>query len=223
MTLMAKRARRPSDPTLAAALDGGRTVAAPAEGGQTSAVPNTRPTDAVELAWSSGDVLGDENDHEIPAEAPRSREPANVSQSWGATLRIAALLIAGGLVLAGGIVLGRSTLTSGSSPTSAAPTSGATSATSSATAAAPVSITSTLDQDNRFTDALNENGIKGLDPQQAVTTGKQVCQDMYRGVKLEAEVDAFRAAQQKNLDLATRADDFVKISINAYCPQYAPH
>src|ERR1700722_12907012 len=143
MTLMAKRDRRPSDPTVVASVDGG----------QTTAVPNTRPTDAVELAWSSGDVFGDQ---EIVGEEPQGA-PANDRQSWSATLRIASLLVAGGVLLAGAIVLGRWVLTSEHSPTKAARPPEASTATPSATGA-PISITSSPDQDNRFTQALTENG-----------------------------------------------------------------
>jgi Protein of unknown function (DUF732) len=216
---MANRERRPADPTVAASLDG-RTVAAPVDGGQTTAVPNTRPTDKVELAWSTGDVLGGE---EIPENVREEKpQPAVASQSWSATLRIAGLLLAGGLVLAGAIFLGRWVLTSEKSSDNAGPTPGATSATSAPeTSAAPVSIASTPDTDNSYMQALNEKGMAGLEPDKAIATGKQVCQDMYKGVKLATEIGAFRE-QQRNAGsfLADHAEDFVNTSIHAYCPQF---
>ncbi|OBF81195.1 hypothetical protein A5791_06000 [Mycobacterium sp. 852002-51163_SCH5372311] len=219
MALMAKRPRRPSDPTVAAPLDGGQTVAAPLGGGQTTAMPNTRPTDKVELAWSSGDDFGKDDLGDDFQEEPQE---AATGQSWSATLRIAGLLVAAGLVLAGAIVLGRWLLAPGSSPTKAAPSSAPTTLTSaepanSATAGpTPTSITSNPDQDKRYIQSLNNKGITFSNPETAIANGKMVCNDLSRGVTRQAEADAFR---QSNPDLASKADDYIDVSIQAYCPQ----
>jgi Protein of unknown function (DUF732) len=223
MALMAKQVRRPSDPTVAASLDGGQTVAAPIDGGQTSAVPNTRPTDKVELAWSTGDVPGGDDlaDHDVPEKEPQS---AVVGQSWGATVRIASLLVAGCLVLAGAIVFGRWALTSDKSPTQAPPAPSATSAPSaSAAGVAPSPSISPQDQDNKFIQILNAKGITGLDPAQTIGYGRQICQDLGRGATVGDETEAFRKANEvKNPTLAAQAGDFVNASIQVYCPQI-PH
>ena len=71
--------------------------------------------------------------------------------------------------------------------------------------------------------ALNDKGITNLPPEQTITYGKQICQDLYKGVKRDAEVGSFRDANaQSNPFLASRADDFVNASIKSYCPQFAP-
>ena len=221
MALMAKRDRRPSDPTVAASLDGGQTVAAPLGGGQTTAMPNTRHTDKVELAWSSGDDFANDIGDDLHEEEPQE---AATGQSWSATLRIAGLLVVAGLVLAGAIVLGRWLLAPATSPTKAAPSQAPTTLTSaepanSATAGpTPTSITSTPDQDKRYIQALNNKGITFSNPETAVANGKMVCSDLSRGVTRQAETDAFR---QGNPDLASKADDYIDVSIQAYCPQRA--
>ena len=77
MTLMAEPGRA-ADETVA--QDVGKTVG----------VPNSTPTDAVELAWS------DNSDHTVGADVPgedTTSEPAAVRQSWRATWRIAGLLV----------------------------------------------------------------------------------------------------------------------------------
>lgn len=223
MALMAKRVRRPSDPTVAASLDGGQTVASPLGGGQTSALPNTRPTDKVELAWSTGNDVGDDlgDFSEVREEEPREEA---TGQSWSATLRIAGLLVVAGVVLAGAIVLGRWILATDNSPTKAAPSPATTTLTSaepanSATAGAPsTSVTSSPDQDRRYIQALNNKGITFSNPDTAIANGKLVCSDLARGVTRQAEADAFR---QSNPDLASKADDYIDVSIQAYCPQRA--
>lgn len=85
MTVMAERVP-PSDET--AAVNAGETVA----------VPNATPTDAVELAWSSGDGFAVS---EEPADDPKEPAPATVYQSWGTTVRNAVLLLVVGLGVAG--------------------------------------------------------------------------------------------------------------------------
>ena len=114
---------------------------------ETVAVPNSAAPDAADLAWSSGD------DNDV------QRDAAGDRQSWRATWRIAAALVAAGLVLAGAIIFGRSLLTShtNAAPKPAAPSTpkdGATPAptapaTASAPSAAPSSIVSTPDQEQQ--------------------------------------------------------------------------
>jgi len=215
MALMAKRVRRPSDPTVAASLDGGQTVAAPLGGGQTTAMPNTRPTDKVELAWSTGNDYGNELGNDA-ADDFHEEEPqdADTSQSWSATLRIAGLLVVAGLVLSGAILLGRWLLAPASSPTNAAPSQAPTTLTSaepaSATTGPPAAISSTPDQDNKFLNTLKANGIPitNIDPVQIIAAGKVVCQHLAAGWTVPQTVDDFRQTNKENANLANRAADF---------------
>jgi hypothetical protein len=175
-------------------------------GAETVAVPNSAPTDAVDVAWSrdDGDIQDDHKD--VPG------EPAAVRHSWRATWRIAAGLLIVGLVLAGAIVLGRWALTTHTkavAPPPAAPTT-------SAPAAAPPSIASTQDQDNRYIQALNDRGITFANPGDAIYNGKLVCENVRQGMTVQQIVASFRAS---NPALSPNADDYVAISIRAYCPQ----
>jgi Protein of unknown function (DUF732) len=229
MALMAKRVRRPSDPTVAASLEGGQTVASPLGGGQTTALPNTKPTDKVELAWSTGEDLGGdlgEDFSEVHEGEPREEA---TGQSWSATLRIAGLLVVAGLVLAGAIVLGRWMLATDNSPTKAAPSPAPTTLTSAepansaTTGATSTSIASSPDQDNRYIQALNNNKIPiaNIDQQQIITAAKVVCQHLAAGWTVPQTVEDFRKTNEENAPLANRAADFVNVSIQAYCPQRA--
>jgi hypothetical protein len=181
---------------------------------ETVAAPNSAATDANGLAWSSGDdnvVQGD---------------PAGDRQSWRATWRIAAALVAAGLVLAGAIVFGRSLLTShtNAAPKPTAPSTPKDGATPAPTApargaapsAAPSSIVSTPDQDKKYIQALNDRGISFANPDAAIANGKMICDDIRRGVSVPRITDAFRAS---NPTLADNADTYVTISVHTYCPQ----
>ena len=183
--------------------------------GKTVAVPNSTPTDAVDLAWSHNDDPDDDKD--IQSEDIQS-EPAAVRQSWRATWRIAGALLVAGLVLAGAIVLGRWALTTAHSPTKAAqpPPTPTAPATTSATAAAPPSIASTPDQDNKYLQALNDRGIAFANPEAAIYNGKTVCQNIGQGMTVQQVVAAFQASSPA---FSNNADDFVAISVRAYCPQ----
>lgn len=176
---------------------------------ETVAVPNSAAPDAADLAWSrDGDDDGDVR-----------RDPPGNRQSWRATWRIAAALVAAGLVLAGAIVFGRSLLTSdtkASAPKSAAPSAPSAPATGSAPSAAPSSIVSTPDQDNKYVQALNDRGISFANPDAAIANGKTVCDDIRRGVSVPQITAAFRAS---NPALAADADSYVAISVHTYCPQ----
>jgi Protein of unknown function (DUF732) len=181
---------------------------------ETVAVPDSAAPDAADLAWSSGD------DNDV------QRDAAGDRQSWRATWRIAAALVAAGLVLAGAIVFGRPLLTShtNAAPKPAAPSTpkdGATPAqtapaTGSAPSAAPSSIVSTPDQDNKYIQALNDRGISFANPDAAIANGKMVCDDIRRGVSVPQITAAFRAS---NPGLADDANTYVTISVHTYCPQ----
>jgi hypothetical protein len=207
MTLMAEPGRA-ADETVAH-----ETVAQNV--GKTVAVPNSTPTDAVELAWSGN---YDQNDDEDIHSEDIQSEPGVVRHSWRATWRIAAALLVAGLVLAGAIVLGRWALTTTHSPTKAAnPTPASTApATASATASAPPSIASTPDQDNKYLQALKDKGISFANPEAAIYNGKTVCQNIGQGMTVQQVVAAFRASSPA---FSNNADDFVAISVRAYCPQ----
>jgi hypothetical protein len=187
--------------------------------GETVGVPNSTPTDAVGLAWSGGE--DDDND--------RARGPRAVRQSWSSTWSRAGVLVAAGLALAGAIVLtswllsapdqaaGNGSGPAGKSvaqPPAALPTpkqGGSTTAS-----AAPSSIASTPDQDNKYVQALNDRGISFANPEAAIFNGKMVCQDIGRGVSVQQIADAFRAS---NPALSDSANAYVGISVRAYCPQ----
>jgi hypothetical protein len=203
MTLMAEPGRA-ADETVA--QDVGKTVG----------VPNSTPTDAVELAWS------DNSDHTVGADVPgedTTSEPAAVRQSWRATWRIAGLLVVAGLVLAGAIVGGRWALTTPQSPTKATnPPTPTASAPPSTSAAAPSSIASTPDQDDKYIQALNDKGISFANPGAAIYNGKTVCQNIGQGMTVQEVAAAFRASSPA---FSANANDFVAISVRAYCPQHS--
>jgi hypothetical protein len=180
--------------------------------GKTSAVPNSTPTDAVELAWSGND-------------ADNTTGVSNaIRQSWRSTWGRAAALAIGGLVLASGIVLA-SWMFSGSDqsatnpPSTSASQQPAASPKSSASTtkpAAPSSVASTPDQDNKYVQALNDRGISFANPEAAIYNGKMVCTDLGRGVTVQQIADAFRSS---NPGLSASANTYVAISVRSYCPE----
>jgi hypothetical protein len=182
--------------------------------GKTVAAPNSTPADAVGLAWSRDSAPVDDED--VQSEDIQSGSAA-ARQSWRATWRIAAALVVAGLVLAGAIVLGRWALTKTQSPTKAAnPPAPTAPVAASTTATAPPSIASTPDQDNKYLQALNDKGISFANPEAAIYNGKTVCQNIGQGMTVPQVVAAFRASSPAFSD---NADDFVAISVHAYCPQ----
>ena len=187
--------------------------------GKTVAVPNSTPTDAVELAWSNNSERSVDGD--VPGEGVPN-EPAALRQSWRATWRIAGLLVVVGLALAGAIVLGRWVLTTSQSPAKAtnppAPTASAPPAPPLATATGPSSIASTPDQDAKYIQALNDKGISFANPGAAIYNGKTVCQNIGQGMTVQEVVAAFRASSPAFSD---NANNFVAISVRAYCPQHS--
>ena len=146
---------------------------------------------------------------QVPAEPEADR------QSWRATWRQAGLLLMGGLALAGAIILAFWLLTPNTKavqqPSTAAPTPKTT-----ASAAAPPSIASTADQDNKYVQALNDRGISFANPEAAVYNGKLVCENIRLGMTVPQIVAAFRAS---NPTLSDHADTYVAISVHTYCPQ----
>jgi Protein of unknown function (DUF732) len=182
--------------------------------GETVAVPNSTPTDAVGLAWSGNE--DDDNDRASPGVLRRSW-----SSAWGR----AGALVAAGLLLAGAIVL-TSWLLSGpdqsadkaSKSVAQPPAALSTPKRGGSTtgSAAPSSIASTPDQDNKYVQSLNDRGISFANPEAAIFNGKMVCQDIGRGVSVQQISDAFRAS---NPALSDSANAYVGISVLASCPE----
>jgi hypothetical protein len=198
--------------------------------GKTVAVPNSTPTDAVELAWSTNYDPTDDRERidDRNADKGLQNEPADVRQSWRSTWGKAAALLVAGLGLAGAIILGHWVLAGPQSPIKAAESPSST-ATAPPTAAggptgpagatassAPSSIASTPDQDKKYVQSLNDKGISFANPEAAVFNGKMVCDDIRQGMTVQQIVDAFRSS---NPDLANNANTYVAISVRAYCPQ----
>jgi hypothetical protein len=193
---------------------GDETVVANAA--ETSAVPNSAAAGTGSLAWSR-------DDDDVPG------RPAPDRQSWLATWRKAGALLLGGLAVAGAIVVGFwvfSPATGGSQRPTAAPSTPADSPsaapsagrTASPSAAAPPSIASTPDQDNKYVQTLNDRGISFANPEAAIYNGKMVCTDIRQGMSVRQIVDEFRAS---NPALGSDADAYVAISVRTYCPQNA--
>ncbi|MGE2814358.1 DUF732 domain-containing protein [Mycobacterium heidelbergense] len=188
---------------------------------ETVAVPNSAAPEVAELAWSSNDDDGDgERDGGDRRDDDGQPARAGDRQSWRATWRIAAALVAAGLVLAGAIVFGRSLLagdTKAAAPRPAAPATPKGGATPGSPAGSPPSsIVSTPDQDNKYIQALNDRGISFANPDAAIANGKLVCSDIGRGVSVPQITAAFRAS---NPGLADSANTYVTISVQTYCPQ----
>jgi Protein of unknown function (DUF732) len=159
--------------------------------------------------------------HSETVAAPAAAPPNTERQSWRATWRQAAAILMGALALAGAIVLAFWVLAPNSkgvqSPASTSPTATATStSTASATRSPPPSIASTPDQDNAYVQALKDRGISFANPDAAIYNGKLVCENMRIGMTVPQIVAAFRAS---NPALGADADNYVSISVHAYCPQ----
>jgi hypothetical protein len=157
--------------------------------------------------------------HSESVAAPTAAVPDADRQSWRATWRQAAAILLGALALAGAIVLVFWVLTPASKgvqpPVSTLPTSTST-ATASATHSPPPTIASTPDQDNAYVQALKDRGISFANPDAAIYNGKLVCENMRIGMTVPQIVAAFRAS---NPALGADADNYVSISVHAYCPQ----
>jgi len=173
--------------------DGSETVAAPGAAG-----------------WS-------QEDGEV--EYDTGSEPEADRESWSATWGRAGALLMVGLGVAGLIVVAHWALAKPTKPQSptAATTSAASSAAPAGSAAAPTSIASTPDQDNKYIQALNDRGISFSNNNDAVYNGKLVCQDVDQGMTVPQIVSAFRAS---NPALGANATAYVAVSVRAYCPQH---
>lgn len=170
---------------------------------------------ADDLQWSH------DEDDDIPS------APAADPQSWRATWRKAAALLIGGLALAGAIIVAFWVLTPNTRGVQSSPTAPPTStdgttpaptapATASAPAGAPPSIASTPDQDSKYVQALKDRGISFANPEAAIYNGKLICDDIRLGMTVPQIVAAFRGS---NPALGGDADNYVAISVHAYCPQ----
>ncbi len=200
---------------MAVMADGGRfgdeTVARDA--GETLARDRAL-ADSVELAWSQGTGSVDDRHDDRDSQ----REPATVRQSWSATLGRAGALLGIGLLVAGAIVLAHLVLSKPKSANQAtAPAATSTAPPTSVRTRAPVSITSTPDQDDSYIAALNEKGITFANPATAIQNGKTVCQNIAQGYTVQQVVQQFR---EQSPDFSDRANDIVTLSVHAYCPQY---
>ncbi len=194
------------------AQNAGMTVARNAAG-----VPHHKSTDSVELAWSQGAGSVDSvDDH--PDGTDGQREPATVRQSWSATLGRAGALLGVGLLVAGVIVLAHLLRSKPQSHDQAgAPPVTSTTPPTSVVTRAPVSMTSTPDQDNRYIASLNEKGITFANPDVAIRNGLTVCQNIAQGSTVQQVVVQL---QQQSPEFSDKANDIVTLSVHAYCPQY---
>lgn len=189
--------------------------------GETVAVPSSAQTDSVNLAWSRSNDI-----QEMPAGPPaaggRREEPADeprtARQSWGTALSRAASMLLICLALAAVILVGSWALNRSSNQateparTTAAPGSASTSTT-------PTTLASTPDQDARFMTSLTEKGIEFNEPASAVVANaKVVCQNLDSAMTVQQIVAQFKSTSPK---VADHAEDFVAISVRAYCPQYS--
>lgn len=175
--------------------------------------------DSASLAWSSGNELPDIQDS--PA-APGSRanptpDDVDLDQSWttawtrAATVLLICLAVAVVIVVAGWLMHEN---TSGK----AAEPARTMTAPVTTTAPATTTVSSTADQDSRYIAALNDKGIQFANPEGAVFNGKTVCQNIGQGMTVQEVVAQFRSSSP---DFAVHAEDFVAISVRAYCPQYS--
>lgn len=186
---------------------------------------NTGETaESASLAWSSGNELPDVADPSAVAGIPSRANPAAVpdepdlDQSWttawtrAATVLLVCLALAVVIVVAGWLMHKNNTSETASAP--------ARTTTAPVTTAAPATTTvsSTPDQDSRYIAALNDKGIQFANPEAAVFNGKTVCQNIAQGMTVQEVVAQFRSSSP---DFAAHAEDFVAISVRAYCPQYS--
>ncbi len=189
--------------------------------GDTAAVPNSANTDSASLAWSRGNDVPDIQDPPGASRANAAVPPdeADLDQSWttawtrAATVLLICLALAVVIVVAGWLMSRNRTSDNAAPPARTTAGSAATSAP-----AASTTIASTADQDDRYIAALNEKGIEFANPQAAVFNGKTVCQNIGQGMTVQEVVVQFRSSSPA---FAAHADDFVAISVRAYCPQYS--
>jgi hypothetical protein len=196
---------------------------AAAEAARTAAVPNSTPTDSVDLAWTGDDGLGDATQaRDVPDLSDEytqaRRGPTAIYESWGTVWGRAAALLLVGLGLAGAIILGYWALSGPRAQPKTQPPAPTAAPTTSATPAPPSSITSTPDQDSKYLQDLNDRGISFANPGAAIYNGKTVCVNLGQGMTVQQVTDAFRTSSPA---FADNADAFVGISVRSYCPQYS--
>lgn len=179
--------------------------------------------ESASLAWSSGSEVPDIQDPSAAAGSPSRANPAavpdeaDVEQSWttawtrAATVLLICLALAVVIVVAGWLMHKNNSTDAASEP--------ARTTAASVTTAAPATTTvsSTADQDSRYIASLNEKGIQFANPEAAVFNGKTVCQNIGQGMTVQEVVTQFKSSSP---DFAVHAEDFVAISVRAYCPQY---
>ncbi|OBK30719.1 hypothetical protein A5634_15690 [Mycobacterium asiaticum] len=182
------------------------------------------PEDSANLAWSRGSEVPDVRDNPVNGggnlggsqHAPP--ESAESDQSWAtAWTRAGALLLICLAVAMVIVVAGWMLSKNKPADTAAEPTATTAKATASASATT-TTITSTADQDSRYLAALNEKGIEFSNPTVAVHNGKTVCQNLVAGQTVQQITAQFRSDSP---DFSAQADNFVAISVRAYCPQYS--
>lgn len=191
--------------------------------GETVAVPNAANTESVNLAWSRGNEVPD-----IP-QMPDGRgaadnqvqagEPDELDQSWTTAWTRAGALLLICLALAAVIVVVGWVMHNDKSPEQASDAPPTTAAPVTTTApAATTTVSSTPDQDSRYIAALNEKGIEFANPKDAVFNGKTVCQNLGLGMTVQQIVVQFQSSSPA---FSAHGEDFVAISVRAYCPQYS--
>ena len=195
---------------------------------ETVAVPSSANTESVNLAWSRGNDVAEAPDLQQgpagdgrgqPGHRDVARESTDDDQSWttawtrAATVLLICLALAAVIVVAGWVMHNNKSAEQASAPpaTTAAP------ATTSA-AAPTTTVSSTPDQDRRYIASLNEKGIEFANPKDAVFNGKTVCQNLGAGMTVQQIVVQFQSSSPA---FSVHADDFVAISVRAYCPQYS--
>lgn len=194
---------------------------------ETSAVPNSANTDSVNLAWSRGNDLPDVPDFPgspglPPAgggrqEAGAAGEPAENAQAWATAWTRAAALLLVCLGLAMVIVVAGWAMHQ-DTPSGATQPARTTAAPVTTSAPATTTVASTPDQDSRYLAALSDKGIEFANPKNAVFNGKTVCQNLDAKMTVQQIVAQFTSSSP---DFSVHADDFVAVSVRAYCPQYS--
>jgi hypothetical protein len=191
---------------------------------ETVAVPNSANTESVNLAWSRGNDVPDiqrmpvDDGRGVPAGPDVAREPTD-DQSWTTAWTRAAALLLVCLALAAVIVVAGWVMhTDKASDQASAPPTPTAAPVPSSASAATTTVSSTPDQDSRYIAALNEKGIEFANPKDAVFNGKTVCQNLGLGMTVQQIVVQFQSSSPA---FSVHADDFVAISVRAYCPQYS--
>ncbi|OBK13346.1 DUF732 domain-containing protein [Mycobacterium asiaticum] len=181
------------------------------------------PEESGNLAWSRGNEVPPVRS--MPADdgagdrQHAASAPADIDQTWITAWTRAAALLLTCLALAIVIVLVGWVMAKDKSSENASEPAGTTAPSIASSApATTTSISSTPDQDSRYIAALNEKGIEFSNPEVAVHNGKTVCQNLDAGMTVQQIAAQFR---QDSPDFSAHADDFVAVSVRAYCTQYS--